>query len=321
MTDHTDDLEPLAPLAWPPPPNWPSSPPLATPPPEPVNPALFGPPAPEPPPPLKSRRGLVTAVIVAMLIAGIAGFGVTRRLQSGKDFNQATQSPSGQSPSGGGNPGPSIGGGTGGSSAPKSTDPNANALSDIVIRQRDVIASNSVSLIPNGDETQGTTTLDLCNGTFPSESLRTARLQVAEVDDTLSTVMSTEAVLYKNNAATAQAFRELAAARTDCPRTPVPSKSSLGSQTTTFNTPPDRSWPKVNGVERQAYDFTLVDELGDQNRVVTVYLRRGRALLALYYYRVPDPQPAVDGKTTMESVTHLFEQRMAALPDAAVNHP
>jgi hypothetical protein len=317
MTDHTDDLEPLAPLAWPPPPAWPSSPPLATPPTEPVNPALFGPPAPEPPPPKKPYRGFVAAVIVAMLIAGLVGFAVTRRLQSGNDFNQATQGPLGQSPFGG----PGTGGGTGGSNTPNSTDPNANVLGDIVVRQRDVTAANSVALIPNGNETTGTTTLDLCNATFPSESLRTARLQVAEVDDTLSTAMSTEAVLYKNNAATTQAFRELTAARANCPKTPVPSKSGLGSQTTTFNAAPDKSWPKVSGVERQAYDFNLVDEQGEQSRVVTVYLRRGRALLALYYYRVPDPQPAVAGKTTMETVTNLFEQRMAALPDSAVNHP
>jgi hypothetical protein len=283
-----------------------------------VNPALFGPPEPEPPAPKKKPyRAVAAAVIVAMLIAGLAGFAIARRLQGGSDFNQATGGPV---VGGGGG-----GGGTGGNSAPAPapapTDPNAKSLGDIVIRQRDVTSDNSVALIPQGDLTQGTTTLDLCNGTFPSEALRTARLQVAEVDPTLSTIMSTEAVLYKNNAATEQAFRELAAARAKCPNTPVPSKSGQGAATTTFNAPPDKTWPKVNGVERQAYDFNSVDELGDQSRIVTVYLRRGRALLALYYYRVPDPQPAVDGKTTMEAVTQLFEQRLAALPEAVVNRP
>jgi hypothetical protein len=299
MTDHTDDLEPLAPLAWPPPPTWPSVPPLAVPPPEPVNPALFGPPPPEPEPPKKSRAGIITLVIVAMLIAGLVGFGITSRLQDGDDFNAAT----------------------GGSTGPISNDPDARSLGDLVIRQRDVISDNSVALIPNGDQTTGTVTLDLCNGTFPSEALRTARLQVVELDGTLTGVMSTEAVLYRNAAATEQAFSELRSVKASCPQTPVPDKSGLGTATTTFRAAPDSSWPHVADVERQAYDFDSVNELGASSHSIAVYLRRGRALLALYFSRLPDPQPPVAGKTTVEAITEVFEKRLAALPDAVVNRP
>jgi hypothetical protein len=184
-----------------------------------------------------------------------------------------------------------------------------------------VISDNSVALIPNGDQTTGTVTLDLCNGTFPSEALRTARLQVMELDGTLSGIMSTEAVLYRNAAATEQAFGELRSVQASCPGTPVPGKLGLGSATTTFRAPPDVSWPKVAGVERQAYDFDSVNELGASSHSIAVYLRRGRALLALYFSRLPDPQPAVAGKTTVETITEVFEKRLAALPDAVVNRP
>ena len=55
------------------------------------------------------------------------------------------------------------------------------------MQQHDVAADRSVALHPDGDLVTGTTTLDLCNGTFPSESLRTARLQVLELDGTSAT--------------------------------------------------------------------------------------------------------------------------------------
>ena len=109
--------------------------------------------------------------------------------------------------------------------------------------------------------------------------------------------------------------------RASCPATPVPGKLGLGTTTTTFRAAPDGSWPKVAGVERQAYDFDSVNQLGDSSRSIAVYLRRGRALLALYFSRLPDPQPAVAGKTTVEAITEVFEKRLAALPDAVVNRP
>ena len=57
----------------------------------------------------------------------------------------------------------------------------------------DVGARRTVVLIPGGNLTSQPT-LDLCNGAFPSEQLRTARLQVASVDAAGNTALSTEAV-------------------------------------------------------------------------------------------------------------------------------
>ncbi len=94
-------------------------------------------------------------------------------------------------------------------SATTPADPSAAALDSLVLRQADVPSTVLVQPIDGGDQVSGQPTLDLCNGTFPSESLRTARLQVAAYDGQATTLLSTEAVLYKNTAATTQAFAEL----------------------------------------------------------------------------------------------------------------
>ncbi len=134
----------------------------------------------------------VAALVVMMLIAGVAGFAVTKQVRTGKDFTRAVTSPA----------------------AP--TDRDEAALGDLNLQQSDVSARYRVDLIQNGGSVAGAT-LDLCNGTFPSEALRTARRQVAAVDTIGSLTLSTEAVLYRRPADTAQAFRELAHAQAHVP--------------------------------------------------------------------------------------------------------
>ena len=100
--------------------------------------------------------------------------------------------------------------------------PDRAVLGRLVVRQADVGATRTVLLIPNGNVTTQPT-LDLCNGTFPSERLRTGRLQVAVVDQAGTTLLSTEAVLYRNPAASAQGFAELRKVRAACPNSAVKS--------------------------------------------------------------------------------------------------
>jgi hypothetical protein len=72
----------------------------------------------------------------------------------------------------------------------------------------------------DGDDVDGQVTLDFCDARYPSEALRTARNQVAVHDDdeprSYAIVLSMEAVMYRDAAATEQAFRELRAARLSC---------------------------------------------------------------------------------------------------------
>src|SRR5262249_22975251 len=104
-------------------------------------------------------------------------------------------------------------------------DAARSALPSVVLQPGDVGPSYSGRALGRGDQLRGqtTATLDLCNGKFPSEALRTARLQDALIDAQMNELLSTEAVLYKNSSASAQAFSELKRVAAACPSTPVPS--------------------------------------------------------------------------------------------------
>jgi hypothetical protein len=209
----------------------------------------------------------------------------------------------------------SSGAGSGSGSA--TTDPSAPLLQRLVVHQSEVPSTDAVALPPNGATTTDAT-LDLCNGKFASEALRTARLQVGLENANQDTVFSTEAVLYKNTAATQQAFAELRSVAAHCPSTPVTSPVGEPTVTTTFNAAPDRLWPQVAGVQRQSYDMNLKDTNNNSVHLVAVYLRRGRALLALYFNSPDGPQEAVAGQKTIPAIVNLFERRLAALPLSAI---
>ncbi len=166
---------------------------------------------PEPPADRRPRNAgpAVAALVVMMLIAGVVGFAVTKQVRSGKDFNRAV---AGQ---------------------PAADDPDESALGDLNVQQTDVSARYRVDLIRNGASVTGAT-LDLCNATFPSERLRTARRQVAAYDTIGSLALSTEAVLYRRPADAAEAFTELHTLERTCPDRPVPSPTGGSTVTTHF---------------------------------------------------------------------------------------
>jgi hypothetical protein len=200
-------------------------------------------------------------------------------------------------------------------------DADAAALRRIVVTEPDVPSNYRVDLIPGGDQTGDQVTLDLCDGAFPSEALRTARRQVAATDDLATRWFSTEAVLYENEAAAHQALTELDEAAVDCPTFPrLTPNGQLNA--ITFGPAPDGSWPLVAGVTRQAYDYTNRDDLfGTEQRNAAVYLVRGRTLLALYFSNIDRALIPVRGETTLAEITNLFERRLAALPDSVVADP
>ena len=131
-------------------------------------------------------------------------------------------------------------------------------------------------------------------------------------------LLSTEAVAYRNAAATQQAFAELRRVRARCPRTPVVSPVQEPTVTTLFNPAPDATWPRQGGVERLAYSFNT-NASGTKRASVAVYLRRGRVLLGIYFFDPGVPQAAVAGKTNVEDIVSLFETRLAQLPASVVN--
>jgi hypothetical protein len=280
------------------------------------------------PEPRRGRGPLVAglaALVAAVLISGSIGFAI----ESHSHSKASAQIPS-TSPLTPFIPSPSSSGGTATTAPPTtvprsaiSRDPDRHSLASIVVRQTDVAPSHKVLLIPSGNLLDQPT-LDLCNGTYPSERLRTARLQVADVDANVNAALSTEAVLYRNAAATAQAFAELRTVSAACPHRVVPSPVGEGPSETVFAPAPDSSWPRTATVERQAYSFTSTTPASasapaSTSPSVAVYLRRGRALLGLYFSNPKGAQSPVAGQRTIEGIVGVFEARLAALPAAVVN--
>lgn len=192
----------------------------------------------------------------------------------------------------------------------------SSTLKAIGLTPSDVAPGTTVSVIPDGTRVGNKAdeqTLEICAATFPSESLRVARRQVSGLNTTQHQTFGTEAVQYRDSAATAQAFAELehALASSPCPPTHV---KLPGEPVTTevLTTPrhPDAGWPTVAGVGRVA--FAAIVSQGDASiPTVNVYLRRGPYLLGLYF--VPGAQLSVDGQTTISGITALFEHRLAAV--------
>jgi hypothetical protein len=285
-----------------------------------------------PPPPPRSGRGPAAAVVAALVVVSLViGFGVATVVLNARDKSSDNASatpviPIPVTPSPTLTPGstlfPVVPGTTPGSTTPGTTlppDPDDGALTGLILHQADVHTTDSVALLPNGADLT-VATLDLCNGTFPSEAQRTARRQVAQVTAQSEVVLSTEAILYRAPATGTQAFRELKAVAANCPSSPVISPVGEDTATTTFHAAPDRSWPRTASVDRLAFDFTTVDATtGDSSHSIAVYLRRGRALMGVYFDQPDGAQDAVAGQTTVAGIVGVFEARMAKLPANVVN--
>jgi hypothetical protein len=239
---------------------------------------------PEPTP----RRGALAALVAALIVVSlVVGFGTATVVLNARDSN------------------------------PKSTvttSPDDSVLGRLILQQSDVPAGYTVALLLHGADLS-VATLDLCNGHFPSESQRVARRQVALDDGEGSVHMSTEAILYGAPTSGVQAFKELQSVVAHCPSTPVASPVGEPTATTAFRTAPDRTWTRTPTVDRLAYDFVTTDATtGAASHSMAIYLRRGRALIGLYFSQPDDPQVAVAGRTTIPGIVALFEARLANVP-------
>ena len=289
-TFSTVELDASQPL--PPPPSAPE--PLTTPP-------------PPPPPGHPSRTGPVLALLLALgLVAGVLGAALLRDNSSA----ERTLDTPPTTPTTGLIRPPS-------SSPPTTLDPVEEALLSLIVGPADVSPTSTVGLLPGGDGL-GQATLDICNGTYPSESLREARLQDVVVDEQSLVTLSTEAVLYRDEAAATQALAEVAAVAANCPAEAVRSPVGQPTVATRFNPRPDADWPQTDTVTRLAFDLTTTDETGQTGHSIAVYLQRGRVLLGVYFPQPDGPQAPVAGQTTIPGIVGVFAGRVAALPASIV---
>jgi hypothetical protein len=95
-------------------------------------------------------------------------------------------------------------------------------LNRVVLRAVQVGPGYQLHQRPDGQGVRGLVTLDLCGFTFPSERLRTARLQVNYVHPGNVVGVSNEVVTYRRGGA-AQALAEVTHAAAHCPHGPVKS--------------------------------------------------------------------------------------------------
>ena len=94
---------------------------------------------------------------------------------------------------------------------------SGSVLTRVVLRPSQVGPGYHLQQRPDGHGVRGLVTLDLCGFTFPSERLRTARLQVNYVRFGSAVQLSNEVVTYRRGGAR-QALREVGYAARHCPR-------------------------------------------------------------------------------------------------------
>jgi hypothetical protein len=308
VTDYVDpasdpepDLETVPPAAS-------SPPPYSVSPPAPFDQAVGN----EPPP---GGPGPVTAFLAAVVVVAlIVGFATATLVLDARDSGTSRTSAAPGSTSPNTTPFPQ------GTTAPSGpVDRDEGVLAGLIVKQTDVAASATVHHLAHGaDLTVGT--LDLCNGTFPSEAKRTARRQVSLTDAQGVTHFGTEAILYRGASVGTEAFNEVRSVVAHCPSTPVQSPIGEATATTTFRPTPDRAWPRKPTVDRLAYDFVSVStDSPVPSHAIAVYLRRGRVLMGLYFPEPDSPQIAVAGRTTIPGIVSVFQDRMAKLPARVVD--
>ena len=169
---------------------------------------------------------------------------------------------------------------------PTETPPAEYAiLTATSVQPTDLAPQYEIALTPDGTIVNGAVTLDFCGALFPSEDLRTGRVQVVIRNAaTAQSVASVEAVSYADAAAATQALDELGRARRACPQgRPVTSAvAGIGPAKWTFAPAPDTKWDDVAGVRRQAYDVRIKEAQAKPIRAHLVYLQHGRFLIGLY---------------------------------------
>ena len=154
----------------------------------------------------------------------------------------------------------------------------------------------------------GTRTLDLCGtANYPSEKLRTSRLQVEYLrkDDRLG--LSNEVVTYKPGGA-AQALRELYAHATSCPHKPiVPGEQNLPPLTFTVTRLKDSNLLKGYLAVRVRTVGVIKGKKVDQISYA-VYQRYGNVLSGVYSYVLTGPATYGNAADQMAFCLHAAEQ-------------
>ena len=253
------------------------------------------------PPPHRGRVFVprwLTVVVVLLLVGGL-GFAIGW-VATPDDSNSASSAASeGPAPSEGTTPNqgttpPST------TTPPASTDPSASALRNLGLRQSDVGATVSV-VADSAAATASPTRPRWTSATRPTRASRNAR-RASRLPPSTRRPTSPSAPSRSSTRTQRQPNRPSPSSTRRRPSVralPSRARSTRTRATTKFNAAPDGAWPQVAGVERRAFDFTTTDDTGQAQRSVAVYLRRGRALMGIYF-----PQPGLRADTRRGTDDH-----------------
>ena len=192
------------------------------------------------------------------------------------------------------------------------------------MRQADVGPTRTVLLIPTATRSTQPT-LDLCNGTYPSERLRTARLQVVDVDSaTAARDAQHRGGALPQSGRFRAGVRGVAQGRRIVSARAGDESGRRGNRRDGVQGAARRTWPQTPTVERQAYSMVSTTRPATSpGPSIAVYLRRGRALLGLYFTQPSGSQPAVAGQRTIEGIVGVFAARWPSCPlrSSTVHNP
>jgi hypothetical protein len=162
----------------------------------------------------------------------------------------------------------------------------------------------------------GTRTLDLCGtANYPSEKLRTSRLQVEYLRKYDRLGLSNEVVTYKPGGA-AQAMRELIAHATRCPHTPIsPGEQGLPPLTFTITRVKDSRLLKNSFAVRVRVTGTVKGKKVDQTSYA-VYQQSGNVLSGVYSYVLTGAARFGKAADQMAFCLHAAEQSALNLKPA-----
>jgi hypothetical protein len=171
----------------------------------------------------------------------------------------------------------------GSSSANAASSPTGDPLSSIGLTPADLPAGDTMKLLPGGDQAAGQVTLDMCGADFPSETLRTDRLQHAATNSSGKRVVSDEAVRYRSASAAAQALTELRKAVSGCdPSTFQISHVEEMPPLQYALVPLPESQLTGLAKDHVGFSATLTSQTGKTESTVLIFQRRGAMLVGIY---------------------------------------
>ena len=203
--------------------------------------------------------------------------------------------------------------------ADDSTGIDPMLLESIGLQAADVAENRQIGLIPDGDSLLAPT-MDFCDGRYPSEKLRVARLQQAVYDqDGNFAGISSEVVVYANAAAAKQALTEAINVRKNCPVGREFTARDGHTLTFTFHSAPGPAdTPLVDADSRLIVHTTMMVD-GEPRRAMLVYQVLGRVLAALYF---SDGGNKPYDQTSLDSFYALagdVADRLRAAPSSLLN--